>query len=140
MRVVETREISEVLRCIPMEVEIRKKGRDVMPIRDTLSLLKLNFDLNPYFKFYMIFPDDGEELLGYIVLIIRPEKEMKTIHLYRIWYNGKKEVLEQMKEIIRYISKETKCKRLTIEVFKNEKALERLWGFKRYSVVMERRI
>jgi hypothetical protein len=140
MRVLETRDISEVLRCIPMELEIRKKGRDTMSIKDTLSLLKLNFDHNPYFKFYMIFPDDTDDLLGYIALIIRPEKEMKTIHLYRIWYNGTQVVMDQIKDIIKYISKETKCRRLTIEVFKNEKALEKKWGFKKSSVIMERRI
>jgi len=136
----ETRDISEVLRCLPMEIEIRKKGRDVMPIKDTLSLLKMNFEHNPYFKFYMIFADEEDKLLGYMAIIIRPQKEYKTIHLYRIWYDGTKEVFEKMKEIITYIGKETKCKRLTIEVYKNEAALERLYGFKKSSVIMERRI
>jgi hypothetical protein len=140
MRIVETRDISEVMKCIPMEIEIRKKGRDIMPIKDTLSLLKASFDNNPYFKFYMILADDCDNLLAYFALIIKPEKELKTIHLYRIWYNGAKEVLEQIKEIIRYIGKETKCKRLTIEVYSNEKALERIYGFKKSSVIMERRI
>ena len=48
--------------------------------------------------------------------------------------------MEKIKEIIRLISKETKCHRLTIEVYNNEKAIERLWGFKKYSTIMERRI
>ena len=111
-----------------------------MPIKDTLSLLKMNFEHNPYFKFYMIFADEEDKLLGYMAIIIRPQKEYKTIHLYRIWYDGTKEVFEKMKEIITYIGKETKCKRLTIEVYKNEAALERLYGFKKSSVIMERRI
>ncbi len=140
MRIVETRDVSEVLRCLPMELEIRKKGRDVMPIRDTLSLLKKNFEHNPYFRFFLIFADDNDDVLGYMGLVIYPEKELKTIHLYRIWYNGTKEVLEQLKEIIRHIAKETKCKRLTIEVYNNEAALERSYGFKKSSVIMERRI
>jgi hypothetical protein len=140
MRVVETRDITEILKCIPMELEIRKKGRDVMPIRDMLSLLKLTFENNPLFKFYMIFEDEGDALLGYMGLFVRPEREVRTIHLYRIWHNGSKDVLEKLKEIIRGISKETKCRRLTIEVYKNENVLERIYGFKRHSVIMERRI
>jgi hypothetical protein len=140
MRVIETRDIADILKCIPMELEIRKKGRDIMPIRDMLSILKKNFDSNPFFKFYMILEDEGEKLLGYVGLIIRLEKENKTIHLYRIWHDGTKEVLDKLKEIIRYISKESRCKRLTIEVYKNEKVLERIYGFKRHSVIMERRI
>ena len=123
-----------------MEVEIRNKGRDTMSIKDTLSLLKTAFEYNPYLRFFMAFPDERDELIGYLVLIIRPEKEFKTIHLYRIWYDGKPEVLDQFKEIIRYFAKEFKCRRLTIEVFKNEKALEKKWGFKKSSVIMERRI
>ncbi len=123
-----------------MEIEIRKKGRDVMPIRDTLSLLKQNFEQNPYFKFFLIFADDSDTLMGYMGLVIHPEKELKTIHLYRIWHDGAKEVMEQLKEIIRQIAKENKCKRLTIEVYNNEKALERSYGFKKSSVLMERRI
>jgi hypothetical protein len=140
MRVVETKDISEILKCIPMELEIRKKGRDVMPIRDMLSLLKVTFENNPLFKFYMILEDEGEGLLGYMGLFIRPEREVRTIHLYRIWYNGNKEVFEKLKEIIKGISRETKCRRLTIEVYANEKVLERIYGFKRHSVIMERRI
>jgi hypothetical protein len=140
MRVIETRNISDILQCIPMELEIRKKGRDVMPIRDMLSLLKQNFEHNPCFKFYMIFADEGDTLLGYIGLIVRPEKEVRTIHLYRIWHDGTKEVLEKLKEIIKLIAKETKCKRLTVEVYKDEKALERVYGFKKHSTIMERRI
>ena len=139
MRVTETRDIAEFLQCIPMEMEIRKKGRDIMPLRDTMSLLKDQFENNPWFKFFMIF-DDTEKLAGYFGIFIRPERGVKTIHLYRIWYNGKKEVFDKIEEIIRQIAKETKCKRLTIEIYNNEKALERLWGFKRYSVIMERRI
>ncbi len=123
-----------------MEIEIRKKGRDVMPIRDTLSILKQNFEQNPYFKFFLIFAGDSDALGGYMALVIHPEKELKTIHLYRIWHDGAKEVMEQLKEIIRQIAKENKCKRLTIEVYNNEKALERSYGFKKSSVLMERRI
>jgi hypothetical protein len=111
-----------------------------MTIKDELSLIKTQFECNPWFKFYMIFADDCDKLLGYFAIIINPSKEIRTIHLYRIWYNGQREVLEQIKEIIRYVSKETKCKRLTVEVFRNEKALERLHGFKRSSVIMERQI
>lgn len=140
MRIIETRDINEVLKCLPMEVKIRNKGRDVTAIKDTLSLLKTAFEINPYMRFFMAFPDDSDELIGYLVLIIHPEKELKIIHLYRIWYDGKKEVLNQFIEIIKYLAKEFKCKRLTIEVFKNEKALERKWGFKKSSVIMERRI
>lgn len=117
-----------------MEVEIRKKGRDTMHIKDTLSLLKLNLESNPYFKFYMVIEDD---MIGYMALFIRPE--LKTIHLYRIWYS-EPEAFEKMKEIITYLGKQTKCKRLTIEVYKDEDALIRLHGFRRSSVIMERRI
>ena len=140
MRITETRDIADFLKCIPMEIEIRNKKRDLMPIRDTLSLIKQNFEHNPYFRFYMIYADQEDKLLGYFGIIIRPEREIRTIHLYRIWYDGTKAVLDKIKESIRLISKETKCRRLTIEVYNNEKALERLWGFKKHSTIMERRI
>jgi len=140
MKIVETRDITDILKCIPMELEIRKKGRDIMPIRDTLSLLKQNFESNPCFRFYMIYADNSEKLIGYFGIIVRPEKEIRTIHLYRIWYDGTKEVIEKIKETIREIAKTTKCRRLTVEVYDNEKALERLYGFKKHSTIMVRRI
>jgi hypothetical protein len=140
MRIIETRDITEVLRCVPMEMEIRKKGRDHMPIRDMLSLVKENFEHNPLFHFFLIFEDDSDNLIGYFAIIIRPQKEFRTINLYRIWHDGSKEVRDKIEEIITQIAKETKCRRLTIEVYKNESSIERLYGFRKSSTVMERRI
>ena len=140
MRVVETRDIADVLQCIPMEIEIRNKGRDKIPIKDTLSLLKQNFEHNPFFHFFLIFPDEDGALLGYFAINLHPQKELRTIHLYRVWHNGSREVADKIRELLVAIAKETKCRRLTIEAYKNEAALERLYGFKKSSVIMERRI
>lgn len=139
MRITETRDINEVLKCLPMEIEIQKKGRDVMPIKDLLSVLNTAFTTNPNLRFFMAY-DENEGVLGYMVLILYPDKEYRSIQIYRIWTNGKKEILESFIEIIKTLAKEFRCKKIIIVTRKNTKALKRKWGFKVSSTIMERSI
>jgi hypothetical protein len=138
MIIKETRNIADFLPCVPFEMKLRKKGRDKVLLKNTLSLLKENFENNPALRCFIAY--ENNEIVGYLIFIFYPKREVRTIHIHRICYDKNKEILNKFIEIIEMFANESKCRRLTIDAFNNERALSRKWGFRKYCTVMERSI
>jgi hypothetical protein len=68
---------------------------------------------------------------------------MQHVNILRVWYDPKYRGTEVRKvgwQIVDTIAKQYNIKNVRIEVMRGEKAYQKTWGFKRRSVVMERRV
>jgi len=131
-------DIQEVLRCLPFEREIRKKGRDTS--RESQLLLFVQSQLgNPYFGFFIAYDDDNE-ILGYTVAFISLVKGLgNRIHLSRL-YAKKNDVFEALTNTLREWIKPYNVKIAQITAVGHIKAIQRRYKFTPVSVCMERRI
>lgn len=139
MYVRETRDINDFLQCLQMEQVVRKKKRDKSSLSDMIDYLGRNFRRNPLMRMFMAFSDD-DEMIGYTILNINPDTGAKNIHIYRTWYKGDPEIQKTFWKIIKALATDYGCDTCTIEVYKNARAYERKWGFKPYSMILERGI
>jgi len=132
MTIVETRDMQDVLKLIPMEIEIRNEGMDIMPLKDMLTIIRQWLDTNPDFHALIAYGDSGE-IIGYMLFIIKP----KSVHLWRVWHRARHpEVGDDFLNILKQAAKMRKIKSITTEMYKNEHLAE-YRGFKRHSVIME---
>ena len=131
-------DIQEVLRCLPYEREIRKKGRDTS--RESQLLLFVQSQLeNPYFAFFIAY-DDDKNILGYTVAFVSIIKGLgNRVHLSRL-YAPKKEVFDALTDALRDWVKPYNVKTAQITAYKHIKAIQRRYKFTPVSVCMERRI
>jgi len=137
INIIEMRDISDFLKLIPMEMEIRNKGRDIMPIKDMITFVQRQLEDNP--NFHILIAYDDERIVGYAAFYINPQPEFRQFHLYRIWTDPKRpDALKELDETRKQIMKHLKLKSFTIEVYKNVHALERK-GFYVKSYIMEQR-
>lgn len=138
MRIERITEIEPVLECIPFEQEIRNKGRDKTRISKMILFVK---DLLPSPLFgYWIAYDEGR-VVGYTIAMISLIPSMERLVLYRM-YAKTKELQKEFSDILTKWSKEYKIKIacMTAENDSMAKAIQRIDGWKKVSINLERRI
>jgi len=131
-----TTDISEVLRCLPFEREVRKKGRDILRESHTILIIQSQLE-NPMFGFWIAY-DDEDNIKGYVVAALSLYPGMERCHIMRI-YAKDKALFKQFEEILKAWGKEYHVKIASITVGKHVKAFQRLLGYVPVSVNMERR-
>ena len=137
MRIERTTNIQEVLKCVPFEMEIIKKGRDSSRIKDRLLFVKSQLG-NPAFGHWMAY-DEEDNVIGYTLAMLSLVPGMERLHLLRMWA-PKKELKETFCEILETWAKDNHVKTAQITTTKNIKVLKRKYGFVVDSVNMVRRI
>ena len=135
MRIERVSDISEVMEFLPMEREIREKGRDRNREANMLLFIQSQLE-NPLFGIWVAHGDDNS-MLGYAVGMICLIPGMECLHLLRI-YAKSKELQKEFESVLKEWVEPFKIKRCQVTVFKNVKALQR-YGWKPISVNMERR-
>ena len=131
-------DIQEVLRCLPFEREVRKKGRDKSRESQLLLFIQSYIE-SPYFGFFIAYDEDNE-ILGYSVAFISIIAGIgNRMHLSRL-YAKKKEVFDALTDSMREWIKPYNIKTVQITAYKHIKAIQRRYKFKPVSVIMERRI
>jgi len=137
MRIEQTADMQEVLKCVPFENEIIRKGRDSSRIKD--RLLFVNSQLgNPAFGYWIAY-DDEDNIIGYTLAMLSLVPGMERLHLLRM-YAPQAEIKDAFSDILRTWAKENRVKFAQITTTKNIKVLKRKYGFVVDSVNMVRRI
>lgn len=138
-----TRDLSEILRCLPFETEIRKKRRDRTRLQKMLLSIQAQLE-NPLFGFWIAYDSEEEiapddRIIGYCIGIISLLPGFEGLYLHRIFAQTK-EVRREFERILRTWAKENKIRKCVITVSKNIKAIQRMHNFKPISINMERSI
>lgn len=133
MIIKEIKDENELLKCMPYEITIRHKGRDSLPLKESLLLLREQLK-NPFFKTWIIY-DDESEIIGYCVAAstVLPKQQ----YIQRM-YAKDSEVRQELERLLKEWAKSFKIKKQVITVRKNVKAYQRKHGFKAVSINMER--
>jgi len=131
-------DIPDVLKCLPFEREIRKKGRDNIRESQMLMFIQSYID-SPYFSFLMAYDDNGE-IIGYAAAYISIIAGIgNKLHLSRL-HAKREDVFEALTDTLRTWAKENKCKTVQITATNHIKAIQRKYKFVPVSVTLERRI
>lgn len=136
----ETRDIQDVLQCVPFECQIREKGRDKIPLKDMLYLTAQWFASDPLFRFFLFIEDD--RIVGYCAIKVILDKYEGGIYVIRGYRDpGKPELMEMFWELARELGKFYKLDRVLFkaENDKIKESFEQKWGFKTTYTMMERR-
>ena len=137
MRIERIYDITEIMKCLPMEREIRKKHRDDSRESDTLLFIQTQLQ-NPFFGFWIAY-GDKDEIIGYTCGILSNIVGMERLIVLRL-YSKNKEVTNKFLEIGKEWAKQYKVKLMQIVVKKHAMAFKRIFKFVPVSIVMERRI
>ena len=135
MRIERTNDMAEILKCLPFEREIRKKGRDSSRESDMILFVKSQLE-SPLFGFWIAY-DDNNNIIGYISAIISLIPGMERLHLLRI-YAKQKGLFQQFENILKDWTKQYKVKVAQMTTKKHIKAFKR-YGYIPVSVNLERR-
>jgi hypothetical protein len=139
MEIERTNNIQEVIKCLPFEDEIRKKGRDKSKVSDMLMLIKNQMD-NPFFGIWIAYDNENKEkILGYTIAILTLIPGFERESILRM-VAPTKEIRDKFFEILEMWAKTFRIRTQTITAHKHIKAITRKFNFKAVSVVMERRI
>jgi hypothetical protein len=140
-----TTDIQDVIRLVPIEVRLREKEKSPVKAQELLTFVQSQLN-NPLFYAVIIYEDETEkDIVGYMIILVIPYKimDMQHVNILRVWYDPKYRGTEVRKvgwQIVDTIAKQYNIKNVRIEVMRGEKAYQKTWGFKRRSVVMERRV
>ena len=136
MRIERTNDISEVLKCLPLERETAKKKRERTKESHMLIFVQSQLN-NPLFGFWIAY-NDQDNIIGYVAAFIGLIPGLERLHLLRI-YAKSKELFNQFEEILKEWANQFKVKTAQITVIKNVKAIQRKHQFVPVSINMERR-
>ena len=136
MRIERIYDIAEILKCLPFEREIRKKGRDSSRESDMILFVKSQLE-SPLFGFWMAY-DDNNNIIGYFSAIISLIPGMERFHLLRI-YAKQKELFKQFENIGKEWMKQYKIKIAQMTTKKHIKVFQKKYGYIPVSVNLERR-
>lgn len=138
MEIKRVTDIQEILKCLPFEREIRKKGRD--HIRESQMLLFIQNYIDSQFFTFLIAYDDENNILGYAVAYVTIMAGIgNKLHLSRL-HAKRKGVFEALTDVLRQWAKEFNCKTVQISATKHIKAIQRRYKFIPKYVTLERRI
>ena len=133
----EVQDISEIIKCLPFEIEIQRKGRDNGRASHLISFIQTQLN-NPFFKFLIAYDEESEEdIIGYTIAIINPIPGYKELCLLRIYAKNKK-VREEFERIGEEIMAENKLKRVSMTVQERYIKVFKRYGFTPVSVNMIR--
>jgi len=138
MRIERITQIDPVLECIPFEQEIRNKGRDNTRISKMLLFLK-DALFNPLFGFWIAYEED--KIIGYTIAMLSLIPSMERLILWRI-YAKRKDVQKEFRDVLGEWAKDNNVK-IAVTTAMTEsaaKAYERIDGWNRVSINLERRI
>ena len=138
MRIERITNINPVLECIPFEQEIRNKGRDNTRISKMLLFLK-DALFNPLFGFWIAYEE--EKIIGYTIAMLSLIPSMERLILWRI-YAKRKDVQKEFRDVLGEWAKDNNVK-IAVTTAMTEsaaKAYERIDGWNRVSINLERRI
>lgn len=136
MRIERIYDMSEILRCLPFEREIRTKGRDTT--KESHAMLFIQSQLNnPLFGFWIAY-NHKDQIIGYVCAIIGLLPGSERLHLLRI-YAKEKELFNKFEEVLIEWAKQYKVKIAQITTKKYIRAIQRKYKFIPVSVNMERR-
>jgi hypothetical protein len=138
MRIERITKIDPVLECIPFEQEIRNKGRDSTRISKMLLFLK-DALFNPLFGFWIAYEED--KIIGYTIAMLSLIPSMERLILWRI-YAKRKDVQKEFRDVLGEWAKDNNVK-IAVTTAQTEsaaKAYERIDGWHRVSINLERRI
>lgn len=138
VRIERVTDIAEMMKCLPFERELRKKGRDNNRESNLLLFLQSQVN-NPIFGFFMAY-DEQDNVIGYIVAILNLFPGNERIFFLR-FHAKSKELQDQFKDVIGEWVKPFKIKTATVTVQEQRmvKAFKRKYGYHVTSVNMERR-
>ena len=138
MRIERTTDISEVLKCVPFEQEIRNKGRDRTRISKMILLIKDQLE-NPLFGYFIAY--DGDRVVGYAIGTLVLESGFEQGVLWRM-YAKTKELREALTDTLIKWAKEYKIKKVTMSVYTDgmAKVMERRYSWKKSAIILERSI
>ncbi len=138
MKIERVTDISEILKCLPFEREIRNKGRD--NTRESHLILFIQSQLeNPLFGFWMAY-DEKNEIKGYIVTLMGLFPGYERLHILRI-YAKEKGLMVEFEKVLKEWVKPYKIKiaLMTVTDSRMIKAMKKRYEYKVVSVNMERR-
>lgn len=136
MRVERITDMTEVIKCLPFEAMVRRKGRETA--RESKMLLFIQSVIeNPFFGYFIVYDED--EVAGYAIGMLVLIPEMERLSILRM-VALTKEVRLLLESALATWAKESKVDMAQITTSKNIKAFKRKWGFKVVSVNLERRI
>ena len=135
MRIERTNQMSDFLKCLPFEREVRKKGREKNRESDMLMMIE-SMLLNPLFGLWIAYDDNGN-ISGYVCAVLNPMPGSKKLFLLRI-YAKQKELFDQFENILMEWAKKYKVKVCSMTVTSNVKAFQRKYGFTPVSINMEK--
>jgi len=127
--------MSDFLKCLPFEREVRKKGREKNRESDMLMMIE-SMLLNPLFGLWIAYDDNGN-ISGYVCAVLNPMPGSKKLFLLRI-YAKQKELFDQFENILMEWAKKYKVKVCSMTVTSNVKAFQRKYGFTPVSINMEK--
>jgi hypothetical protein len=137
MKIVETREISDVLQLIPFEIRIGGQGYDLMPVKNLLAYLADKFDHDPDFHFY-IFLGEDDAPIAYTFFTIQKHTYEKALFLERIWRDENHPfMVVPLLRLLNRIARENGIRTLKIKITKPLLSAARAWGFKQTCAIME---
>ncbi len=132
-------DIQEILKCVPIEEEIRKKEGNRYPLKNMLLFIVSQLQ-NPFFSFWMVYNKE-REVIGYMITLMSKVPGMEGIQVIRVWYDHKyPKISKKFWKILKTEAKQNNIKKIMISVERRMKALQKKWKFKLVSVNMERRI
>ena len=136
---VEIRRITEIepfLECIPFEMKIRKKKRDIVRVSNMILILK-DVISSPLCGCWIAYGE--KKIEGYAIATISNTPAYKHVSLYRIMALNK-DVKEKLQQALIDFGKEHKIRPglFRIETFTNQRALKKK-GWKKISTIMEKR-
>jgi len=140
MRIERAKNLQEMMQCVPIENTMRKKEKELMPLKDFLLFLALHAE-NPNLAMWFVY-DEKKEIIGYTVAMLISMPGIQNIWIIRAWYDHHFKELPKifMKKTLRKWARENNIKKFSITINRGIKAYQRTWGFKVVSVNMERRI
>jgi hypothetical protein len=138
-------DISDMMKLVPIEVQLRNKHHSSVKTRDLLEFVEKMLP-NQLFYPVVIYEDETEQKpIGYIVILVIPNKlmDMRCVSVLRVWYDPHYKdqgIVELGWNIMKTICKQHNIDKIRIEVSRGAKAYHKAWGFEPIATVMERRV
>ncbi len=137
MNTITTRDISDILSLVPIEIQIRQRDKDTSKTRDMLSYV--NYKLQTDNNFHVNIVYDEGEVVGYMMFNICMIPGNRKLDIHRFWY-ANPEALNELNTLQSMIIKEFKLRVISMLVPWDMQKTVRDWGFKRKSIQMEKEV
>jgi hypothetical protein len=139
MRIERVTDLQEIMRCLPFEREVRKKGRDKTRESDMLLFIQSQVN-NPILGIWIAYDDDNN-IQGYFIAILGVFPGQERVHLLRVVAKDR-ELRSEFEQIAKDWGKPYRAKIMTMTVSNGRmvKAIKKGYGFMPVSVNLERRM